>query len=206
MNLTLKLSWKIKLVALAAGLLAGLGAWCSIGLGARGASAGAVSSKADEPMPNLQGEAAVDYLKRRGLYQSIKAKVEADRHEIRWTPEAGSGGAYQADNPGQNLRASFSRNGALIAPCKSCGGGAKWQVEMKLRGVGYGDRLSEVATGPMRISGNRIEIPQSTIQNPKSTTRNPQSPNGMSTRRKGSSRVSRWRKGRAFRWESSRYA
>ena len=29
-------------------------------------------------MPNLQGQPAIDYLMQRGLYDSIKAKVEAD--------------------------------------------------------------------------------------------------------------------------------
>ncbi|MDQ3013064.1 MAG: FG-GAP repeat protein, partial [Acidobacteriota bacterium] len=118
------------------------------------------AAKPNEPMPGLQGQPAIDYLKQHGLFESVKAAVEAGRHEIKWLPNAGRpglGGAYQANNSGQNLRASFSRAGALITPHQSCAG-ASWQMAMKLRGVGYGERLSKVAQGPMRASGNRIEF------------------------------------------------
>src|SRR5262249_28648649 len=50
MNLTRNLSWKTKLMALAVGLLAGFGAWHSMGLGARRVSANANGAPATAPV------------------------------------------------------------------------------------------------------------------------------------------------------------
>lgn len=146
------------------------------------------ASAVANPMPGLQGQPAIDYLKQHGLFKSIKDAVEADRYEMHWVSEGlperlpgtghpGSSEGWQANNPNQNLQASFSRDGALIAPRQSCTG-TTWQMALKLHSIGYGKRLSQVAQGPMRASGNRIEYARSVnLPNPQSAFRlgrNPQ--------------------------------
>ena len=65
-------------------------------------------------------------------------------------------------NPAQILLASFTRNGIEIEP--SVGGSQQsWQLGMKLAGIGYGQKLSDISTGSARVNGNRIEIPHSSV-------------------------------------------
>ena len=129
-----------------------------------GVARASATAKPNEPMPGLQGQPAIDYLKQRGLFESVNNAVEAGRYEIKWLPDGlpeagrpGSGGVRQVNNPGQKVRTSFLRDGALITPRQSCAG-ASWQMALKLRGIGYGERLSKVGQGPLHATGNRIEL------------------------------------------------
>jgi hypothetical protein len=118
-----------------------------------------------EAMPALQGQPAVDYLKHKGLFDRVKASVEASRYEINWqtrTGTGGFGGAHQANNPRQNLQAWFTRDGVQIAASR-VSKRQSWQLGMKLRGIGYGDEMSEVISGPLRVTGSRVEIPHPTL-------------------------------------------
>ncbi len=169
MNRCWNSSIKIKLLALALGLLAGFGIWNTVSRGGQIAEAGNISVGTSSA-PALQGRPAIDYLKQRGLYGRVRASVEASRYEIGWRERTGLAGlkkAYQAVNPAQNLRAYFSPQGVRITP-REANARPSWQFGMKLRGAGYGERLSEVIAGPMIADGNRIEIKQSAIRNPQS--------------------------------------
>ncbi|MEP7272317.1 MAG: FG-GAP repeat protein, partial [Acidobacteriota bacterium] len=109
----------------------------------------------------LSGQPAVDYLKKQGLFDRIKASVEAGRYGISW--QSGTG-THQANNPTQNFQASFTCSGVEITPNQQ-NTQRRWQIGMELRGVGYGDDVSEITSGPVRASGNRIELQKSNIQN-----------------------------------------
>ncbi len=84
MNLTLNLSWKMKLMALALGLLVGLAVCNVTNRSAQGASAKPDGAASHEPMPSLQGQPAIDYLKQHGLFDNIKTAVEANSYKIQW--------------------------------------------------------------------------------------------------------------------------
>lgn len=104
MNLTAKLTWWKSLMTLTfVVVMAGIQTTDVLAVKEPGASKG---------MPALQGQEAVDYLKQKGLYGKLCEQVEASRLEIGW--DAASG--YTAENRRQNMRARFSREGALIGP------------------------------------------------------------------------------------------
>ena len=113
----------------------------------------------------LSGKSAVDYLKQTGLFDRVRASLEAERYEINTQASAGAIGietTHRANNPAQTLLASFSRNGVEIGP--SLGSSQQsWQMGMRLAGIGYGQKLSDISTGSARVSGNRIEIPHSCV-------------------------------------------
>src|ERR1700693_264059 len=65
----------------------------------------------------LQGKAAVDYLKEQGIYDRLRASIEASNYEVARAPQTGRSSAaatkrrpevYLAKNPAQNLTAKFS--------------------------------------------------------------------------------------------------
>src|SRR5438128_2566008 len=73
------------------------------------------------PLPQvgttLEGKAAVDYLKEQGIYQQLRASIEATKYELTPAPQTGnsptattqhSPEVYLASNPAQNLSAQFS--------------------------------------------------------------------------------------------------
>ncbi|MGE0130319.1 MAG: CSLREA domain-containing protein [Blastocatellales bacterium] len=62
MNLTLNISLKMKLMALAFGLLAGVAVWNVINRSAQNVSAKADEAASHEPMPSLQGQPIIDHL------------------------------------------------------------------------------------------------------------------------------------------------
>jgi hypothetical protein len=123
------------------------------------------AASAGQPLPALQGQPAVDYLKEHGLYNRLHESIETSQYELEQLPQsrlAGMGAAYQANNPAQHLQASFSSEQMLLEPV-SCGGTRHWQAGLKLRGVGYGARLNAVTTGRLRASGNRVDIPHAAL-------------------------------------------
>ncbi|MDQ3009978.1 MAG: hypothetical protein M3X11_04665, partial [Acidobacteriota bacterium] len=73
--------WQMKAWVVALGLLASVGVWTVMN---RNVQSGAASYAAprSKALPALQGQPAVDYLKQHGLFDHLKASIEASRHEI----------------------------------------------------------------------------------------------------------------------------
>jgi len=121
---------------------------------------------ASQSLPALQGQPAVNYLKENGLYGRLQTAVESSRYEIQHASRSGlpqtlkaAGEIYQAKNPGQHLQAFFSAGQVVLEASPSvCN--RDWQAGLKLRGVGYGERVSAAPAGSPRTNGNRIEIPR----------------------------------------------
>ncbi len=112
----------------------------------------------------LQGDAALAHLKEQGLYGSLEEAMQAARYSV--NPAMPAKQSFQADNPAQQLDAQFTRDGVQLRPANDR---QNWSLGMKLRGVGYGERLSNVTPGEVSAQGNRVEIRhQSQIPNLKS--------------------------------------
>lgn len=116
------------------------------------------------PMPELEGEEAVSYLKDRGLYDSLQSAIDSLRYKIEPGDEAtaDAGAAYRAANPRQGYRAVFT--GEQVALISDNNEGGRWRVDVSLTGYGYGERLMKVVAGPMTIDGNRIEIEKTGVR------------------------------------------
>ncbi len=121
---------------------------------------------ASQSLPALQGQPAVNYLKENGLYGRLHTAVESSRYEIQHASRSGlpqtlktAGEIYQTTNPAQHLQAFFSAGQVVLEASPSvCN--RDWQAGLKLRGVGYGERVSAAPAGSPRTNGNRIEIPR----------------------------------------------
>ena len=99
---------------------------------------------------------ALAWLKSKGLYEPLRAKVEAARYAIR--PSAGTvGGArgHEAENLAQGLRGRFTGAGIEVAPRP--GETGAWRWSMRLDAYGHGDGLDRVTTPAPSASGNRVE-------------------------------------------------
>ena len=88
---------------------------------------------ANAQLPALQGQAALDHLKQRGLYDSLGAAITATRYGVRQTAQAD---VYAAANPAQGFHANFAPAGVELTGAD----GAAWRLALQLRGVGYGER------------------------------------------------------------------
>jgi hypothetical protein len=64
------------------------------------------------PLPALQGEAALNYLKEQGLYGSLQKAVKAARYGL--YQESKQSGGWLADNPAPRLRARFTPDGLQV--------------------------------------------------------------------------------------------
>ena len=60
--------------------------------------------------PALKGDQAISWLRHRGIYDSLRSSIEADRYQMQWED-----GAYHTTNPPQNLRARFTPTGISVA-------------------------------------------------------------------------------------------
>jgi hypothetical protein len=99
-------------------------------------------------------EKAVDDLKQYGIYETIRARVEATRYDISQT-EPGPVAVYQAINKAQDLRADFTSQEASVVASVSSGQPAR--TALRLSGVGYGTSLQPPGEPQICVSGNRIE-------------------------------------------------
>ena len=139
------------------------------------------TAPAAQPLPNLQGEAAREYLQQEGLYASLGEAVRAARYSVNPSAHTPLGaGAYAAPNPEQRLTAYFTPGEMRLAGRAGKGG---WQFGMRLRGYGYGDQLLAVTPGALTAAGNRIEYARTSHQpnlqsadNPQSATSNGRNP------------------------------
>src|SRR5262245_42173014 len=101
-------------------------------------------------LPNLQGQAAFEYLKQEGLYGSLTDAMAAARYNA----DPLAPGAYQFSNPSQGLRATFGSSGARITSSK---GGRDRELTFKLIGYGYGSRRTGLDSQNIVARQNRIE-------------------------------------------------
>src|SRR5262249_37909181 len=110
----------------------------SICLGLRGAVNHMKTVSPANPLPDLRGQPAVEYLKQQGLYASLAEAVAAARFNADTLP---SPDAYQFSNPGQGLRATFTSSRARIVSSKV---GRESELTFKVIGYGYGSRRTEL--------------------------------------------------------------
>jgi hypothetical protein len=89
------------------------------------------------------------------LTPELREAVEKSRYRIRPSRRAAEAGTYQAANPSQELRASFSGAGLSVKPITTSA--EAWHWGMQLQGYGYGERIHRVAPAELVVSDNRIE-------------------------------------------------
>jgi len=122
------------------------------------------TSSTVNPLPELRGRAAVEHLKREGIYASLAEAVKASLYKAEALP---SGDAYRFSNPAQGLRATFTPSGARVASSR---GGR--ELGIKPIGYGYGRRMTRLDSQKIVARGNRIEheyaLKESAIHNPQS--------------------------------------
>ena len=153
------------------------GGLCALLLKADRRITGASAASARQPLPAMQGQPAVDYLKEHGMYDRLHESIEASRYQLERLPLghwAGKGATYRANNPAQHLQASFSDEQMRLQPVQGRGR-PHWQMGLKLRGVGYGAQLNAVTAGPLRAIGNRVEYDHALLQSAIGTKSRPQS-------------------------------
>jgi hypothetical protein len=117
-----------------------------------------IASTPAPPMPSLRGEAATEYLKQQGLDSSLREAVKAARYTIYpSSPREGEkrGEAFYTHNPEQRWRAGFTSDGLTLRaePAPDAG----WELGMKLRSAGYGERRMAVSEGRLSAKSARIE-------------------------------------------------
>src|SRR5262245_25668667 len=103
------------------------------------------------PLPDLHGQAAVEYLKQAGLYDTLAEAMAAARYNADALP---SPDAYQFSNPAQSLRATFTSSGGRITSSK---GGRDRELTFKLISYGYGSRITNLDSRNIVARQNRIE-------------------------------------------------
>src|SRR5215510_1185353 len=142
-------------------------AGCAIWLALRGQVNHPKSVAPANPLPELNGQAAVEHLKQAGLYASLAEAMAAARYNVDALP---SPDAYQFSNPAQSLRATFTSSGARIT---SSIGGRDRELTFELIGYGYGSRRTELDSRNIVARRNRIEHEYSLRK--ESAIRDPQS-------------------------------
>lgn len=125
-------------------------------------------SQKESLMPNLKGEKAEEYLKENGLYNSLGEAMKAARYSFNWidtSPLPDNKGAFEADNP-NNSYATYIQDESVNLVSQN----DDWQIEMKLKGFGYGKDIFKVSSDKPKVQKNktRIEINKSAIHNPQS--------------------------------------
>jgi hypothetical protein len=122
------------------------------------------TSSTVNPLPELRGQAAVEHLKREGVYASLAEAVKASLYKAEALP---SGDAYRFSNPAQGLRATFTPSGARVASSR---GGR--ELVIKPIGYGYGRRMTRLDSQKIVARGSRIEheyaLKESAFRNPQS--------------------------------------
>ncbi len=109
------------------------------------------STQAETPLSALQGNAALEELKKKGVYDSLTEAFDAARYSVRQIPESG---LFAATNPRQGFNARFSHESVEI----SSGNSSQWKMDLRLTGIGYGERILPVEAPEVRAEGSRIEM------------------------------------------------
>ena len=115
--------------------------------------------KAATEFPNLTGEKAIEHLKQDGSYDSLAEAMAAARYSANWVanprlPQLN--GAYEAENPAQGFTSYFTSEGVHLVAAGE--GTPAWFLEMKLQGIGYGDKLGKVSSGTPAVTNHRVEL------------------------------------------------
>src|SRR5215813_556426 len=127
------------------------------------------ATTAGDPLPALQGEAALNHLKERRLYASLHEAVAAAPYGF--YQELKQSEDWLADNPAQRLRARFTPEGLQV---EAEGDGAQsHRLGMKLRSAGYGERQVVTSAGRLTAEGPRAEIRHELRQSPVSNFKSP---------------------------------
>ncbi|MEW6210211.1 MAG: HYR domain-containing protein [Acidobacteriota bacterium] len=143
-------------------------------------------------LPNLQGEDAVEHLKKQGLYSSLAEAMTAARYKV-YADERGEVDFY-ADNPAQRMSMKFDDGAMRLtikqplassddkrskdAKAKALRDGKpryrRGEASLRLVGAGYGNRLLPTSANPeMRAEGNRFTYHHQLKSNPSPITHHP---------------------------------
>lgn len=129
-------------------------------------------SSAGGEMPALDGEKAINYLKQEGSYDSLAEAMTAARYSVNWVSNPRmtklGGGAYEAHNPAQGFTSYFRPEG--VALMSGLEAKLPWMLEMKLKGIGYGEQLAEMSAGTPTVTNNRIELARTSFLIPHSSS------------------------------------
>ncbi len=159
------------IIAAAAGLVQGNQHWQLWHLGHLWPSQTQVAQAA-----TLNGEAAIQQLKTDGGYASLATAMAAARYQINAAPAQSSlsgqpGAPFYADNPGQQLRATFASDEVRVSATSKNPDGKESndmggaELRLQLAGYGYGEPLIAVTAGKITANGDRIAIRKSAIGN-----------------------------------------
>ncbi|HMX25272.1 MAG TPA: putative Ig domain-containing protein [Blastocatellia bacterium] len=106
----------------------------------------------------LRGQEATDYLKQQGLYDSLSQAMQAARYSVSWAANAplpGGGGAHEAINTAQGLRAYFTSEGITVMARAD---GPQWRTGLQLRSVGRAGQMAAVGTAEVSAQGTRASL------------------------------------------------
>ncbi|MBS1791778.1 MAG: putative Ig domain-containing protein [Acidobacteria bacterium] len=109
------------------------------------------ATASEQPLPNVQGASATEYLRQQGLYPSLSSALSAARYQAQPLPTANT---FQFLNPAQRFRAQF-RNGDVRV--RATGDAPDSELIIKLTGYGYGGKLISFVPGGIEAHQNRIE-------------------------------------------------
>ena len=94
-------------------------------------------------------------------YSSLNEAIEATRYYIDQTKDSsvsGSSTQFKAENPQNSYFAYFTKDNFQL---KSQVKDDNWQLQMNLRGFGYGNNIYEVSGKEVQTNKDRIEITKS---------------------------------------------
>ncbi|HMZ20540.1 MAG TPA: FG-GAP repeat protein, partial [Blastocatellia bacterium] len=124
----------------------------------RGNRTATVRPETTGAQPALRGQQAIDYLKQQGVYDSINQAMRAARYNIAWaarSPLPGGGGAYEAVNAEQNLRAYFTPEGVTVTAHAD---GSRWRTGLRLRAIGRAGQMAAVGAAEVGTEGRRASL------------------------------------------------
>ena len=113
-------------------------------------------------MPALHGEAAIDHLKQDGSYESLAEAMAMARYSVNWVDHPRMknwGGAYESHNTAHGFTTYFTPEAIHLV--QGVEGNPEWSLEMKLRGIGYGNQQADISPGIPSVQTNRIELERS---------------------------------------------
>ncbi len=105
-------------------------------------------------LPVLQGEGAIDYLKKDGSFESLSEAVAAARYSVDRNEKGAS-----ADNDANDLHMNFTADGLRL---NSTFNEKNWNSNWSLKSFGYGDNQKIAAKGDLQTNGNRVELKRDT--------------------------------------------
>ncbi len=107
-------------------------------------------------LPNLDGEQAKVYLEEQGLGRSLSTAVQTALYSVNWierSPDSNETGAFEAKNQEQEFAAYFTEEGVDLL---SRGAGEKWDLSIKLKGIGRGERQRSLLAGQWSVNKTKV--------------------------------------------------